>query len=124
MAAQTQQKTRTLPPAAIWLLAILVVALVVVPLLLNSTAAYGGSDDAASDAITEIQPGMHPWAKPIWTPPSSEIESLLFALQASLGAIVIGYFFGLKRGQRQAQSTLPGTPAVTAPLSSQPPSKA
>ena len=28
-----------------------------------------------------------------------EIESLLFALQAAIGAIIIGYFFGYWRGQ-------------------------
>ena len=30
---------------------------------------------------------------------SGEIESLLFALQAAIGAIIIGYFFGYWRGQ-------------------------
>ena len=29
----------------------------------------------------------------------NEIESLLFALQAAIGAIIIGYFFGYWRGQ-------------------------
>ena len=30
---------------------------------------------------------------------NKEIESLLFALQAAIGAIIIGYFFGYWRGQ-------------------------
>ena len=30
---------------------------------------------------------------------NGEIESLLFALQAAIGAIIIGYFFGYWRGQ-------------------------
>ena len=120
MAAQAPRKMRTLPPVAIGLLIVLVIALAAVPLLLNHTSTFGGSDDAASDAISEIKPGTEPWVRPIWTPPGSEIESLLFALQAALGASVIGYFFGLKRGQRQAQSQpiQPGTSVVTAAPSS------
>ena len=51
---------------------------------------FGGSDDAASEQIE---------ASSIWEPPSGEIESLLFALQAAIGAIIIGYFFGYWRGQ-------------------------
>ncbi len=35
-----------------------------------------------------------PWFSNIWEPPSGEIESMLFALQAALGAGFIGYFFG------------------------------
>ena len=43
--------------------------------------------------------GFQPWYSSIWEPPSGEIESLIFALQAAIGAIIIGYFFGLWRGQ-------------------------
>ena len=32
-------------------------------------------------------------------PPSGEIESLLFALQAAIGAGFIGYFIGYTRGK-------------------------
>lgn len=85
-----------------WLLVGGVLLLAVVPLLLNRGAEFSGSDDAASSAISELRPGYQRWAEPIWTPPGGEIESLLFALQAALGAGVIGYFFGLKRGQRSA----------------------
>ena len=42
---------------------------------------------------------IKPWFSSIWEPPSGEIESLLFALQAAIGAIIIGYFFGYWRGQ-------------------------
>lgn len=58
---------------------------------------FGGADDAAGDAISES--GYEPWFSSIWEPPSGEIESLLFALQAAIGAIIIGYFFGYWRGQ-------------------------
>ena len=59
---------------------------------------FGGADDAAGEAIEES--GFKPWFSSIWEPPSGEIESLLFALQAAIGAIIIGYFFGYWRGQK------------------------
>lgn len=61
--------------------------------------AWGGSDDAAADLIEAS--GYEPWIEPFWEPPSGEIESLLFALQAAIGAIVIGYVFGYWKGSRK-----------------------
>jgi cobalt/nickel transport protein len=98
----TQPKTNS--GASIWLLLAVVVMLAVVPLFLNPGSEFGGADGAASEAIAEIDPSYQPWFEPIWSPPGGETESLLFALQAALGAGVIGYFFGLKRGQSTRQS--------------------
>jgi cobalt/nickel transport protein len=53
---------------------------------------FGGSDDQGPEYIETT--GYHPWVQPLWEPPSSEIESLLFALQAAIGAIIIGYVLG------------------------------
>ena len=58
---------------------------------------FGGADGAASDAIEET--GYEPWFSSIWEPPSGEIESLLFALQAAIGALIIGYILGYFHGQ-------------------------
>jgi cobalt/nickel transport protein len=77
-----------------------VIALAALPLILNPEAKFEGADGAATETISEIVPGVEPWFKPVWEPPSGETESLLFSLQAALGAGIIGYFFGLKRGQR------------------------
>jgi cobalt/nickel transport protein len=59
--------------------------------------AWTGTDDGASRIIEST--GYEPWASPIWEPPSGEIESLLFSVQAAIGALVIGYFFGYNRGK-------------------------
>lgn len=83
------------------LLFILVIAIVILPLMINSKAEYGGADDAAEEAITEISPGYKPWFESIWEPPSGEIESLLFAVQASLGTGVICYYFGVLKGKKK-----------------------
>ena len=49
----------------------------------------------AKDLIGEIAPAYQPWFKPILEPASGEISSLLFALQAALGAGFIGYYLGV-----------------------------
>jgi cobalt/nickel transport protein len=87
----------------LWILLGLVVLLVVVPLYLNPGSQFAGADGAAEAAIKEIQPQATPWFRPFWAPPGKETESLLFALEAALGSGVIGYFLGLKRGERKAR---------------------
>jgi cobalt/nickel transport protein len=67
----------------------------------TTNSEYGGADDKPEEAIHEITGGTYePIAKPIWEPPSGEIESLLFALQAAFGAIIIGYFLGYYRAKK------------------------
>ena len=61
---------------------------------------FGGADDQAGEAIEET--GYEPWFSSIWEP-SGEIESLLFALQAAIGALIIGYAFGYWRGQSKKE---------------------
>ena len=80
-------------------LILIVIMLAVVPLVFNGKAEYGGSDDKAKAAITQIDKEYKPWFSSIWEPPSGEIESLLFALQAALGAGVIGYGLGYMKGK-------------------------
>lgn len=80
------------------LLLLLAAALVAAPMVLKLPGEYAGTDDAAKEAIAEH--GYEPWFESLWSPPSKEIESLLFALQAALGAGVLGYVLGVKRGRR------------------------
>ena len=80
------------------ILALIVVLLTVAPLFIRKNADFGGADDKAKEAITQIDINYKPWFKPIWTPPSGEIASLLFSLQAALGAGFIGYYFGYAKG--------------------------
>ena len=63
-------------------------------------AEYGGADDKPAGVIEQITGGTYkPITEPIWEPPSAEIESLLFALQAAIGAGIIGYFLGYYRAK-------------------------
>jgi cobalt/nickel transport protein len=86
-----------------WLLVVAVLSLAVAPLIFVRGGEFGGSDDKAKKAITEIQPGYQPWFKSLFEPPSSEVASLLFASQAALGAGVVGYAIGLYKGRSQQQ---------------------
>jgi len=87
------------------LMMIAVVLLVALPLRMVQKPAPGadgkeveifrGADDQAKDVISKIAPGYQPWFRPLLEPPSGEIGSLLFALQAALGAGFIGYYLGV-----------------------------
>lgn len=87
------------------MLLLMVIALAVVPLWTvekpdagpdgEAVSLFGGADDKAKDMISEIAPDYKPWFEPLIEPASGEIASLLFALQAALGAGFIGYFLGI-----------------------------
>ena len=58
---------------------------------------FGGADGEAQALITRIAPDYQPWFQPLLEPASGEIASLLFALQAAMGAGFIGYYLGCAR---------------------------
>jgi cobalt/nickel transport protein len=93
------------------ILMVAVVLLVVLPLAFVK-GEFGGSDDQGSAAVASSVPGFKPWAHPIWTPPSPEIESLLFALQASIGAGVIGYVLGRAHGAAKGREAKDAADAI------------
>lgn len=81
------------------LLLAIVVLLMIYPLAFVKNAEFGGADEQISGTISEVKPDYEPWFTVIWEPPSGEVESLLFAVQASLGAGFLGYFFGYYKGK-------------------------
>ncbi|NNV03845.1 energy-coupling factor ABC transporter substrate-binding protein [Brevibacillus sp. MCWH] len=82
-----------------WVLLLLVALLAVLPLILVKDSEFGGADGAAEEAIKVVAPDYEPWFQPLVEPPGGETESLLFAVQAALGAGFIGYAIGLYRGR-------------------------
>lgn len=76
----------------------LAIIIIVAPFIVNSQGEFEGADAQADALISEINPDYEPWASSLWEPPSGEVESFLFALQAAIGAGFIGYFIGKKRG--------------------------
>lgn len=85
------------------LLILIVIALAVIPLFIAKNAEFGGADRKAEEAITEIRADYKPWFSPIFKPKSGEIESLLFSLQAAIGAGVIGYGLGYLKGRKRKE---------------------
>lgn len=84
-----------------------VIGLAVFPLVLYSggKADFPGADTEAQEAIVDLHPDYTPWATPLWEPPSGEIESLIFALQAALGAGVLGFYFGRRTASRKTSGS-------------------
>lgn len=85
--------------------AITLVFAALLPVLVSVGAAqesekWSGADDLAQKKVAEITGGAYePWFEPVWEPPSGEIETFLFSLQAAIGAIIIGYFVGYYKGK-------------------------
>jgi cobalt/nickel transport protein len=77
-----------------WMLAA-AAAIVAAPLVLPGLGGeFKGSDDLGTEAISEAQPGYKPWFQPLWKAPSDEVESMLFSLQAAIGAGFLGEVIG------------------------------
>ncbi|TDC39193.1 energy-coupling factor ABC transporter substrate-binding protein [Micromonospora sp. 15K316] len=86
------------------LLLLAVVLLAVAPVALglgSGDEPFAGADALAEQAIVDSHPDYEPWFSPIYEPPSGEVESALFALQAALGAGFLGYYFGVARTRRR-----------------------
>lgn len=99
MSTQTAKKGNSAKLTIVLLL--LVLAIIVVPQVIKSDAEFGGADGEAEEAITEIDPTYEPWFNSFFEPASGEIESLLFASQAALGAGIIGYYLGATRTKKK-----------------------
>lgn len=85
------------------ILIVAVIIITIIPLVMVKNTEFGGADGAAEEMITELQPNYEPWFNSIWEPPGGETESLLFALQAAIGAGIIAYYFGYQKGKKQTR---------------------
>ena len=81
------------------LLLIAAVLIAVIPLFLRKDAEFGGSDDAGSVMIEEIQGEYTPWFTPVLENAlggeiPGEVESLIFCVQTGIGVGIIAFFMG------------------------------
>lgn len=82
------------------LIAILAVFLIaLVPLFVLKDAEFGGSDDAGSVVVEEVDSSYEPWATPILEKLMGgelpgEVESLFFCIQTGIGVGIIAFLMG------------------------------
>ena len=93
--------TSSLSPRTSVLLLLLAAAIVAAPMVLKVDGEFLGTDDAGSKAIEASHPGYVRWTHPFWEPPSKEIEATIFALEAAIGAGILGYVIGRRHGSRR-----------------------
>lgn len=89
------------------ILTVLLLVVVVVSLVIGTgKGEMEGADGMAEVALEEAD--YEPWFEPFWEPPSGEIESGIFALQAAIGGIVLGYFIGKKKNAATTAESVQG----------------
>jgi len=83
----------------------LTLILAFVPLIALKNAEFTGADGMAEEAVMAIDPEYAPWFEPLIELPSGEVESLLFSLQAAIGAGVVGFILGrMTAGKKEVDS--------------------
>ena len=81
------------------LLLIAAVLIADIQLFVRKDAEFGGSDDAGSVMIEEIQGEYTPWFTPVLESAlggeiPGEVESLIFCVQTGIGVGIIAFFMG------------------------------
>lgn len=81
-----------------------IVLLITLPLMMHKSVSgqesFGGADAQAQKVVEQMRPDYKPWFQPLWNPPSSEIATMLFSLQAAAGAGIICYYLGYLKGRK------------------------
>ncbi len=78
----------------------IIVVIVAAPTIFIKNAEFAGADGLTEEQIAKINPNYKPWFESLFEPKSGEIESLLFALQAAIGAGVVGFILGRMTSQK------------------------
>ena len=103
MTTQAQQPKKPNP----WVIIIgilIIVLLMALPLLTVQDSEFGGADGLGAETVEALAPEYDfEWATNWWEPPGGETESALFALQAAVGGILIGYGFGFLHGRKKGR---------------------
>ena len=91
----------------LWKKNLLLVALAVLitafPIIVLKDSEFMGTDSQVEGAVAELNAEYTPWAESWFTPSSSEVESMLFALQAAIGGCIVGFGFGRLSARYEAQ---------------------
>ena len=85
------------------LIILAIMALIALPLVMFKNGEFKGTDDNAVVAIESIDQNYQPWFKGIKLFDSPEIVSTFFAIQAAIGAGILGYYVGFTRGRKDVK---------------------
>lgn len=83
------------------ILVLICAVIAIIPLIFIKDSEFGGADAKAKDLISEIDSDYVQWTDSVIAPPGTETESLLFAIQAAIGAGIIGCGFGFLAARRK-----------------------
>ena len=78
---------------------LLIFLIALVPLFALKDAEFGGSDDAGSQVVEEVDSSYEPWSTPILErliggELPGEVESLFFCIQTGIGVGIIAFIMG------------------------------
>ncbi len=78
---------------------VLICLIALIPLFVLKDAEFGGSDDAGSQVVEEVDSSYDPWAAPILETLiggelPGEVESLFFCIQTGIGVGIISFIMG------------------------------
>jgi cobalt/nickel transport protein len=85
-------------------LIILALALVALPLV-NQKSSYKGTDDQVKGIVGELHADYKPWWSGMGISLGDDVVSMLFAVQAALGAGILGYGLGYMKGSQKKEKT-------------------
>ncbi len=102
-------------------LLVVILLIAFVPLFALKDAEFGGSDDAGSQVVEEVDSGFQPIAEPLLEKMlgrelPGEVESLLFCVQSSIGVGILAFFMGRfveRRSWEKANDTFHPAKGVT-----------
>ena len=80
-------------------LMIAAVLIALIPLFALKNAQFGGSDDAGSEVVEEVDSSYEPWGTPILEKIlgrelPGEVESMFFCVQTGIGVGIIAFIMG------------------------------
>lgn len=80
-------------------LIIAAILIAILPIFLLENAEFGGTDDAGSTVVKEVNASYEPWAAPLLESLlgrelPGEVETLFFCIQTGIGVGIIAFFMG------------------------------
>lgn len=99
-----------------WILLAAAALLALLPLFTARGASFGGTDDAGSAVVAQVDSSYEPWAAPlletlIGGELPGEVETLFFCVQTGIGVGILAYWAGRlveRKKWTQAQQDAPG----------------